>query len=76
MKTSRRVLYLPDELWIRLTAEADRLGCTASFIARETLSARLQPQLPVSEQARQLAYNLAFDAVAPGRAQEARQEKR
>ena len=70
MKTSRRVLYLPDELWSRLTAEADRLGCTASFIARETLSARLQPQLPVSEQARQLAYNLAFDAVAPGKAAE------
>ena len=74
MQTSRRVLYLPDELWLRLTAEADRLGCSASFIARETLSARLQPHLPVSDQARQLAYNMAFDAAAPGRAAQIREE--
>ena len=76
MQTSRRVLYLPDELWSRLTAEADRLGCTASFIARETLSARLQPQSPLPDQVRQLSYDLAFDATAPGRGQEARQEQR
>ena len=68
MQTTRRVLYLPDDLWLRLTAEAERMGCSASFIARETLEARLQPQQPVSEQARQLAYDMAFDRAIPPRA--------
>ena len=37
----RRVVYLPDDLWKALRAEADRIGCSASFIVRECLAVRL-----------------------------------
>ena len=66
MQTSRRVLYLPDDLWEKLTAEADRLGTTASFVAREALMVRLEPEVDLPP---------GFDAMAPGRAPETREQE-
>lgn len=40
----RRVVYLPDDLWKALRAEADRIGCSASFIVRECLAVRLSQE--------------------------------
>ena len=70
-----RNVAIPLDDWKRLRTEAIRLDTTPSKIINSLLHDYLHPELPVSEQARQLAYNMAFDAVAPGRGQEARQEK-
>lgn len=69
-----RNVAIPLDDWKRLRTEAIRLDTTPSKIICSLLHDYLHPELPVPDQARQLSYDLAFDATHPGRAAQIREE--
>jgi hypothetical protein len=67
MRGKRRVLTMPDELWDRLKAEADRKGVSAAELARRYMEYGLQINaFSYQESARAVGVELARQSRVRG----------